>query len=84
MLVPIDIFQNDEMGGACGMCGGEGKPERERLLCRPTCRWEDNTKMDLGYVDWVNLAADRDERRAVVDTAMNLRVSQYAVYVLTS
>jgi hypothetical protein len=24
-----------------------GKPERKRLLGKHTCRWEDNTKMDI-------------------------------------
>jgi hypothetical protein len=29
-----------------------GKPEGERPLGRPTCRWEDNIKMDLGEIRW--------------------------------
>jgi hypothetical protein len=41
-----------------------GKPEEKRPLGRPTCRWEDNIKMDLqdvgcGGVDWIGLAQDR-------------------------
>jgi len=55
-----------------------GKPEGKRLLGRPRCRWEDNIKMDLQEVggggDWVELAQDRDRRRALVNTVMNLRV----------
>jgi hypothetical protein len=45
----------------------------------PRRRWEDNIKMDLREVkwrgiDWNNLAQDRDRRRALVNTVMNLRV----------
>jgi hypothetical protein len=29
-----------------------GKPERKRPLGRPSCKWEDNTKMDLGEIEW--------------------------------
>jgi hypothetical protein len=39
----------------------------------------DNIKMDLGEIrwdgrDWIELAQDRDQCRAVVNTVMNLRV----------
>ena len=56
-----------------------GKPEGKRPLGRPRPRWEDNIKMDLqevggGCVDWMELAQDRDRRRALVSTVMNLRV----------
>jgi hypothetical protein len=56
-----------------------GKPEGRRPLGRPRRRWEDNIKMDLretgfGDVDWINLAQDRNKRRALVNTVMNLRV----------
>jgi hypothetical protein len=39
----------------------------------------DNIKMDLtevgwGGTDWIDLALDRDRRRAVVKAVMNLRV----------
>ena len=56
-----------------------GKPEGKRPLGRPRRRWEDNIKMDLqevggGRVDWVELAQDRDGRRALVATVRNFRV----------
>ena len=55
-----------------------GKPEVKRPLRRPRHRWEDNIKMDLQEVggggDWMELAQDRDRWRALVNTAMNLRV----------
>ncbi|KAJ4451323.1 hypothetical protein ANN_02785, partial [Periplaneta americana] len=54
------------------------RPEGKRLLERPRRRWEDNIKMDLREVgydgrDWINLAQDRDQWRAYVRAAMNLR-----------
>ena len=55
-----------------------GKPEGKRPLGRPRRRWEGNIKMDLREVggggDWMELAQDRDRWRALVNTAMNLRV----------
>ncbi|KAJ4447381.1 hypothetical protein ANN_09387 [Periplaneta americana] len=54
------------------------RPEGKRPLGRPRRRWEDNIKMDLREVgyddrDWINLAQDRDQWRAYVRAAMNLR-----------
>jgi hypothetical protein len=48
-------------------------------VCMFTPRWEDNIKMDLreigfGDVDWIHWAQDRDRRRALVNTVMDLRV----------
>jgi len=42
-----------------------GKPEGRRPLRRPRHRWVDNIRMDLrevgcGYMDWIELAEDRD------------------------
>jgi hypothetical protein len=56
-----------------------GKPEGKRPLGRPTRRWVDNIKMDLreigwGEVDWFDMAQDRDQWRALVNTVLNLRV----------
>jgi hypothetical protein len=49
----------------------------KRPLGRP--RWEDGMRMDLretelGGVDWIRLAQDRDLWRAAVSAVMNLRV----------
>jgi hypothetical protein len=56
-----------------------GKPEGKRSLGRPKCRWEDNIKMDLREIGWgcmdlIELAQDRDQWRALVNTVMNLQV----------
>jgi hypothetical protein len=56
-----------------------GQPERKRPLGRPRRRWQDNIKMDLreigwGGLYWINVAQDRDQWRALVNTVMNLRV----------
>ena len=56
-----------------------GKPDRRRPLGRPRRRWEDNIRMDLrevgcGCVGWIELAQDRDRRRALVSAVMNLWV----------
>jgi hypothetical protein len=54
-----------------------GKPVGERPLGRLRHKWIDNIKMDLveiglGGVDWIVLAQDRDECRALVNIVMNL------------
>jgi hypothetical protein len=56
-----------------------GKPEGKRSLGRSRRRWVDNINMDLreiGWdgVDWIVLAQDRDQWRALVNTVMNTRV----------
>jgi hypothetical protein len=55
------------------------KPEGKRPLGRPRRRWIDNIKMyhlEIGFsvVDWIGLAQDRYRWRALVNSAMNLRV----------
>jgi hypothetical protein len=54
------------------------KPEGKRSLGRSRHRWQD-IRMDLREVEWegvnwIHLAQDRDQWRAVVNTVINLRV----------
>jgi hypothetical protein len=56
-----------------------GRPEGRRPLGRHRRRWEDNIKMDLretgiNGANWIQLAQDRVQWRAFVNTVMNLRV----------
>jgi len=75
------------MGGACSVYGGGerrvqgfgGETWGKRTTGGPRRRWEDNIKMDLqevgcGFMDWIELAQDRDRWRALVNAVMNLRV----------
>jgi hypothetical protein len=52
-------------------------PQGRRPLGRPKRRWVDNIKIDLREIgcdcmDWIDLAQDRDQCRALVNTVMNL------------
>jgi hypothetical protein len=56
-----------------------GNPEGKRPLGRPRRRWPDNINMDpreTGWdgMDWIDLAHDRNQWRALVRAVMNLRV----------
>jgi hypothetical protein len=56
-----------------------GKPEGKRPLGRPRRRWVDNIKMDLREIrregiDWIDQAQDKDQWRALVNTATYLRI----------
>jgi hypothetical protein len=56
-----------------------GRPEVKRPLRRPRRRWEDNIKMDLREIgidgsNWIQVAQDRVQWWAFVNTVMNLRV----------
>jgi hypothetical protein len=56
-----------------------GKPEGKRSQGRPRCRFVGNVKMDLKEIgwdgmDWIDLAQDSDQWRALVNTVVNLRV----------
>jgi hypothetical protein len=77
--------KEDDMGRACNMNGEKrnayrilvGKPERKRPLGRPRHSWVYNIKMNLGEMggmDWIHLAQDRDQWRALVNMIMNLCV----------
>jgi hypothetical protein len=52
-----------------------GNPEKKSPLGRYRRRWEDNIRMDLRemgceFVDWIHLAQDKDQWRAVLNTVM--------------
>jgi hypothetical protein len=54
-----------------------GKPEGKIPLRRPRHRLVDNIKMNLrdigwGGIEWIDLAQDMDQWRALVNTVMNL------------
>ena len=56
-----------------------GKPGGKRPLGRPRRGWENNFGMDLqevgcGWLDWIELAQDRDRWQTLVNEVMNLRV----------
>jgi hypothetical protein len=57
-----------------------GKPEGKSILGRPRCRWVDNIKLDLretGWdgADWIDMAQDRNQWRALVNMVLNFQVS---------
>jgi hypothetical protein len=75
------------MGRACSTNGEKRNtyrlmlrnPEGKRSVLRPRRRWMINIKMDLGKtewgrMDWLDMAQDKDQWRALVNTVMNLRV----------
>jgi hypothetical protein len=75
------------MGRACSTNGEKrnayrilvGKPEGKSPLGRPRHRWVGNIKIyfrdiELDGMSWIDLAQDRGQWRALVNTAMNLRV----------
>jgi hypothetical protein len=56
-----------------------GKPEGKRPLERPRRRWVDNIKINLREIgwdgmDWIHLAQDTYQWRALVNTVMNFWV----------
>jgi hypothetical protein len=66
-----------------------GRPESKKPRGRRRHRWEDNIKMDLteiriNGVNWSQLAQDRVQWRACVNTVMNLQIPLKAVNFLTS
>jgi hypothetical protein len=56
-----------------------GKPEGKKPVGRPRRRWVDNIKIGLREIvwdgmGWINLAQDRDQWRAFVNTIIYFRV----------
>jgi hypothetical protein len=56
-----------------------GKPEGKRPIGRPRRRWIDNIKMDLseiglGELEYIGVARDRKNWRALLNVVVNLRV----------
>jgi hypothetical protein len=56
-----------------------GRPDGKISFGIPRSRWEDNIKIgidevELGGVNWIGLAHDRDSWRAIVNVIINLRV----------
>jgi hypothetical protein len=87
MFVKNGQFTEDEMGKGCSTLGEKrnvyrilvGKAEGKRPLEGPVRILVYNIKMDIREIewscmDWIVLALDRDQRRALVNTVMNLRV----------
>jgi hypothetical protein len=75
------------VGWTCGTHGERrgvhrvlvGRPVGKRPLGRPSRRWEDNIKMDLREIgidgaNWIELAQDRVQWWACVNTVINLWV----------
>jgi hypothetical protein len=57
-----------------------GKKRGKRPLGRPRATWMDNIRMNLrgigwDVMDWIDLAQERDQRRALVKTVRNLLVA---------
>jgi hypothetical protein len=65
------------MWGRRGMHIGFWWESQKKPLERPRIRWEDNVKMDVrkiewGGMEWIDLAQDQDQWRALVNMVMNL------------
>jgi hypothetical protein len=81
----VGKVKEDEMGEVCSRQVEirnayrilVGKREWKRVIGRPRRGWED-IRMNLGQielevVDWIHLAQDRDQWRALVNTVTSLR-----------
>jgi hypothetical protein len=71
-----DQIKEYVMGMTCSTYGGHVENFAQSLKGRRRCRLEDNIKMDLeeircNGVDWIQLTENRDQWRAVVNSAVN-------------
>jgi len=71
----VHVARIGEVRNACKIL--VGKPKGKRTLGRPRRRYKNNIIMNLREtewegVDWICLAQDRDQWRAVVDTEMSV------------
>jgi hypothetical protein len=78
MIFPGHIARIGAKRNACRIL--LGKPDGKIPLGRPRRRCVNNIKIDLremGWddMDWLDLAQDTDQWRALVNTVMNLQVS---------
>jgi hypothetical protein len=53
------------------------KPEGKKVLGRPRLRWEDNIKVDLREVNWIDVAQDSARRRALVYAEYKVHYAEY-------
>jgi len=87
ICTPHQIFSGDEikknkLGRACSAYGERrgvykglvGNSKGKRPHERPRRRWEDNIKIDLQEVGWIELAQDMERWRALVNAVMNLGI----------
>jgi hypothetical protein len=87
-----DKVKQYEIGGSCSMHRTQAfemltkyfvkGPEWNRPLWRHGCKWDYNIKMDLkeiGFegVAWINLAPNRDQWRASVNTILKFEVGNF-------
>jgi hypothetical protein len=86
-IIKMIQVKEDNIGGACSTNGAKRnayrilvrKPEGKRPLGRFRRGWDDNINMELrdigcGSMAWIDLAWDRDQRKALVNTVVNLQV----------
>jgi hypothetical protein len=83
-LIIIRLIKSRRMRWAGHVAQIGEKRDAYRILVgkaegRPRRRWLDNIKMDLreiggDEVDWIDMAQDRDQWRALVNTVLKLRV----------
>jgi hypothetical protein len=73
-----DKIKEGEIGGTCSMHGRDKKSDGKRPLGRPRRRWKNNENgpWEIGWkgMDWIHLAQDKEQWRALVNTVMNVSV----------